>query len=97
MATYISLLKLTEQGVKDVKNLPARFDDAFRALEERGGKGIAAYLTLGEYDFAVIWEAPDDQAAAVTLLETGAAGLVRTTTLKAFTQQEFKEIIGKMS
>src|SRR6266702_3525488 len=64
MPTYISLVNLTEQGIKEVKNAPERlrfFDDAAKAA---GGRLIGFYLVMGQFDYVVITEAPDDQTAA---------------------------------
>src|SRR5215472_11158395 len=92
MPTYISLVNLTEQGVKEVKNAPERlraFDDAARAV---GGKLVGFYLVLGQYDYIVITEAPDDQTAARLILGTIAQGSVRTQTMRAFPRDEFEQI-----
>ncbi len=53
----------------------------------------AIYLTMGAYDLVAIIEAPSDQAAARFALTMGALGNVRTTTLKAFTESEFSDIV----
>lgn len=92
MPTYISLVNLTEQGVKEVKNAPERlraFDDA---AKEAGGKLVGFYLVLGQYDYVVITEAPDDQTAARLILGTIAQGSVRTQTMRAFPREEFEQI-----
>lgn len=92
MPTYISLVNLTEQGVKEVKNAPERlraFDDA---AKEAGGKLVGFYLVLGQYDYVVITEAPDDQTAARLILSTIAQGSVRTQTMRAFPREEFEQI-----
>ncbi len=96
MATHIVLLKLTEQGIKDIKNAPQRIDAAAKAIEAMGGKMTGFYFTMGEYDYVSIDEGLSDEAAASFLLKLGSAGNVRTTTLKAFTKQEFEAIVKKM-
>ena len=57
---------------------------------------IGFYLTMGQYDYVVIAEGPSDEVALMQLLGLGAAGNVRTTTLKAFTKEEFAEIVKKL-
>ena len=92
MPTYISLVNLSEQGIKDFKHSPERlraFDDA---AKEVGGKLIGFYLVLGQYDYVVITEAPDDQTAARLILGTIAQGSVRTQTMRAFPREEFEQI-----
>jgi uncharacterized protein with GYD domain len=56
MVTYIVLMKLTDQGIKDIKNAPQRIEAAAKALEAMGGKMTGFYLTMGEYDYVVIGE-----------------------------------------
>jgi uncharacterized protein with GYD domain len=96
MPTYVILMNLTEQGVKNIKDAPARIEAAAKALEAAGGKMIGFYLTLGQYDYVAIAEGPSDEVALMQLLGLGAAGNVRTTTLKAFTREEFEEIVKKL-
>ena len=96
MATHIVLMKLTEQGIKDIKNAPQRIDAAGKAIEAMGGKMTGFYSTMGEYDYLAIVEGLSDEAGASFLLKLGSAGNVRTTPLKAFTKQEFAEIVKKM-
>ena len=88
MATYISLIKLTHQGVTSIKDGPARLDAGKETLKSFGSELKAFYLTMGRYDIVAISEAPDDAAAAKTALAIGAAGNVTTETLRAFTEDE---------
>lgn len=96
MATYVSLLKLTQQGIKDIKGGPARLDSAKKAVAAMGGKMTAFYLTLGAYDVVVVTELPDDEAAARFALATGSLGNVSTETLRAFTEDEYRKIIASL-
>ena len=96
MATHIVLMKLTDQGIKDIKNAPQRVDAATKAIEAMGGKLTGFFFTLGEYDYVTIVEGLTDEAGASLLLKLGSAGNIRTTTLKAFTKNEFSEIVKKL-
>jgi uncharacterized protein with GYD domain len=89
-------MKLTEQGIKDIKNAPQRVEAAAKAIEAIGGKMTGFYFTLGEYDYISIIEGLTDEAGASFLLKLGSAGNVRTTTLKAFTKNEFAEMVKKL-
>ena len=93
MATYISLINYTDQGVRDIKDAPKRLTAAKKLLASMGGKVKAIYLTLGGYDIVSIAEAPDDETIAKFVLTLAAAGNVRTTTLKAFPEADFRKII----
>lgn len=94
--TYIGLMKLTEQGIKEIKDAPQRIAENIKQLEEMGGKLVGMYVVMGEYDYVGIAEAPNDEIALTFLLSLGAAGQVRTTTLKAFSTNQFMEILGKL-
>ena len=93
MATYISLMKFTDQGIKDIKEAPERIEKAFKGLEAMGGKIVDFYSTMGEYDYVAIAEGPSDEVAMTFLLGLGAAGNTRTTTLKAFKREDFVKIV----
>ena len=96
MPTYISLFKLTDQGIKSIKDAPQRIEQGVKGLEAMGGKLVGFYAVMGEYDYVGISEAPSDEVVTAFLLALGANGNVRTTTLKAFTTEEFVEIVKKL-
>ena len=96
MPTYIGLYKLTDQGIKTVKNAPDRVEAAIKGAEAMGAKVIGFYSVMGEYDYVTIGEFPSDELAMVFAMALGSGGNVRTTTLKAFTKEEFLEIIKKL-
>lgn len=94
MPTFIALLDYTDQGVQNLRESPQRAD-AFNAHAERAGVQIVGqYWTIGSHDGVLILEAPSDEAAASVLLHLGAAGNVRTTTLRAYEWAEAQELIG---
>ncbi len=92
MPTYISLVNLTEQGVREAKNAPERLQTFEAAVKEVGGRLIGFYLVMGQYDYIIVTEAPDDQTAARLILGTIAQGSVRTQTMRAFPREEFEQI-----
>ncbi len=97
MPTYISLIKYTDQGVKDMKGVPERVLALRQAVERAGGRMHGYRLTLGQYDAVVTVELPDDEAYATFALNAAAQGNVRTTTLKAFSEEESFRIFGNLS
>ena len=96
MPRYLILMQLTNQGVKGIKEAPGRIDAGIKAWEGMGGKMTGFYALMGEYDYAAIGEAPSDEVAAAFCLALGSLGFVRTTTLRAFTQEEFAELVKKL-
>ncbi len=96
MATYISLLRYTEQGIGKVKDSPQRLDAAKKLFRSLGAEIKAAYLVMGRYDLVVITEAPDDETVAKVSLAVGSQGNVKTETLRAFTEEEYGSIISAL-
>jgi len=96
MPTYIALYKLTEQGIKNIKEAPGRIEVGIKKAEKMGAKVMGFYTVMGEYDYVSIGEFPNDEAAMAFNLALGSKGYVRTTTLKAFTKDEFEEIVKKL-
>ena len=96
MHTFIALLDYTDQGIRNIKDSPHRADHFNKLAEKAGARVIAQYWTIGSHDGCLILEAPSDEVAASIFLQLGAAGNVRTTTLKAFSVKEFTEIVKKL-
>ncbi|AEM80817.1 GYD domain-containing protein [Streptomyces violaceusniger] len=95
MATYITLLNWTEQGVRAYKDTTKRTEDFAAALNKLGARLVDIYWTDGPYDLVCMIEAPDDETATAASLQLGAVGKVRTTTLRAFDREEMRGIIAK--
>lgn len=96
MPHYVTLVRYTHQGISRIKDSPSRLDAARKAAEAEGGKIHAWYLTMGQYDAILISEFPNDEACAKFTLSTGAAGNISTETLKAFSEAEYRKIIGSL-
>ncbi|HUG81863.1 MAG TPA: GYD domain-containing protein [Bryobacterales bacterium] len=96
MPTYISLVNWTQKGIENVKDSAARLDKAKSAIKAAGGKLKAAYMTIGEYDLVVISEAPDDAAFARAMLQISSGGTVRTRSMKAFNEEEYRKIVSEL-
>ena len=96
MPTYLSLVNWTEQGISSIKESPQRLDDFKKAIEAAGGKVKGFYLTMGRYDIVVIVELPTDEVAATLMLSAGSKGSIRTETMKAFPEDQYRSIITKV-
>ena len=93
---YIILIRFTDQGIKNIKDTTRRADAARSEAERIGGK-FTVYWTFGKYDGIGILEAPNDEAAMEFELKVGSLGNIRTTTLKAFTEEEIARVVDKLS
>ena len=94
MAKYILLINWTDQGVKSVKDSPTRLDAARKLAETVGARLGDFYMTIGGYDMVAHVDAPDDATVARFVLNVAAGGNVRTQTLKAFSEDEYRKILG---
>jgi uncharacterized protein with GYD domain len=81
----------TEQGIRNVKDVPKRVEESRRMVEKAGGK-MQFYTTMGIYDFVLIVDIPKDEDMAAIVLCTGSMGNVRTVTMKAWNEQQASEI-----
>jgi uncharacterized protein with GYD domain len=96
MPAYITLYKFTPQGLATIKQLPDRVKAAKALAEKTGGRTIGVWMTLGEYDLVAVSEGPDDQAAALATLGIAMQGNVTSVTMKAFSEEEFAQIVGRL-
>ena len=96
MPTYIMLANWTDQGARQVRDSPKRVESAKKSLADMGGEVKSLYMTMGDYDLVVVYEAPDDAVAARFTLLLGQLGAVRTKTMKAFPEAAYREIIASL-
>jgi uncharacterized protein with GYD domain len=96
MPTYISLLNFTQQGIEKIKESPARLDRARQVFKEMGAELKSFHLVMGRYDAVVISEAPNDETVGKLVLMIGAQGNIRTETLRAFTEDEYRKMIAAL-
>ena len=96
MPTYVVLMKLTDQGIRAVKDSPDRIEASIKHFESMGGKFLGFYATLGQYDYVAIGEAANEAVVMSFVLGLGRSGDVRTTTLKALSRDEFEAIVSKL-
>jgi uncharacterized protein with GYD domain len=93
MPTYISLIKLSHQGITSIKESPSRLETAREIMRNFGAELKDFYFTMGQYDIVVVTEAPDDVAVAKGLLAIGSSGNVRSETMRVFKEDEYRQIV----
>ena len=96
MGTYISLFSFTQQGMENITESANRLDAARTALSAIGIDLKEIFLTMGRYDLVAILEADNDAAAARGVLMIAAQGNVRGETLKAFDENEYRDVIASL-
>jgi uncharacterized protein with GYD domain len=93
MTTYVSLINWTDVGIRNFRDTTQRAADFTKLVEGFGGRVRELVWTVGEYDVVCIADFPDDEAGVAALLQVGAAGNVRSNTLRAFNADEMAGII----
>jgi uncharacterized protein with GYD domain len=96
MATFVALGNFTDQGIRNVKDTVKRADAVREAAQKAGIKMKDIMWTLGSVDMVVVFEAPDDASMTAFALAIGAAGNVRTQTLRAFDRAEMSAVLSKL-
>jgi uncharacterized protein with GYD domain len=92
MTRYLTLLRFTEQGAKNIKDSPSRAH-AFKDEAAKAGVKIEGqYWTVGAYDGAVILSADDENKVLRVLAALAGKGFVHTETLRAFDEAEFAKL-----
>lgn len=94
MPTYVILMNYTDEGIRNIRQGPQRLEAAKESMRRAGGEIKAWYLTLGQVDVVAIAEFPNDEVSARCMLNLASYGNVRTTTLRAFTEDEALRVIG---
>ena len=93
MTTYVTLVKFTSEGPKNIGNLGKQFEEGLKIAERMGIKTKGAYSLLGPYDMMFIYEAPDEKAAARMPLSFASGGGSQTETWTAIPLEEFVKLI----
>jgi uncharacterized protein with GYD domain len=97
MATYLISINWTEQGIRNIKESPKRLDAAKKMLKDLGGEAKAFYMTQGTSDALLIVDVPTDEVLANFLLKVSSAGNIRTSTVRAYAEDEYRRIVGGVS
>jgi uncharacterized protein with GYD domain len=93
MPTYIAMLKWTPQGLQNIKQSPSRLDAARKGFEAAGVRMKDFYMVTGQYDMIAVVDAPDDVALAKAILGSTSQGSITSETCRAFTEEEYRQIV----
>ncbi|MBI5547801.1 MAG: GYD domain-containing protein [Deltaproteobacteria bacterium] len=94
--TYLMLFKYTQKGLENIRESPKRVESAKQVIKAVGGEVKAFYLLMGEYDTAMLVDAPNPEAIAKASLSVGSRGNVTCKTLAAFNEGEFNKMISAL-
>ena len=97
MPTYIVLIKSTQKGFANPKTLAQDVESANVAVAKFGGRLLDWNLTLGSYDAVAKVDFPDDKSLAAFVLALAATGNQETVTMRAYSLDEVREIVAKIT
>jgi uncharacterized protein with GYD domain len=97
MATYVSLLQFTEQGIRGIKDTTKRAEATQAMGAKLGVKTLELLWTLGAYDVVLVCEAPDDETMTAFAMSLASLGNVKTCTMRAYRAKEVGAILSKMA
>ena len=93
MVTYMMLMKLTDQGIKNVKEAPERIEGGLKAFEKTGGKLIGFWIAMGRYDYISVGESASDEAALAFAVGLSSQGNVKVESVKLFSREQFAGLV----
>jgi len=96
MPMYITLSRWTQKGVEQIKESPARLEAFKQLVKSAGGDVKGFYMVTGQYDIVTLTQAPNDEVVAKVALATASQGSLKTETLRAFTEDEYRRIIAAL-
>jgi uncharacterized protein with GYD domain len=94
MATFITTVQFTEQGIKTIRDTCDRAAAFKTAAKKMGVKVTGQYWTLGAFDGVIVLEAPDEATATAAMLQLSSSGNLRTQTARAFDTAEMQKVLG---
>jgi uncharacterized protein with GYD domain len=92
MPLYVTLMKYTQQGRQNINGVPERFQNSRSLVESKGGKVIAIYGLLGEWDLMAITESPDEKTAMSITMAIGKQGNISAQTMTAVSEEDFANL-----
>ena len=95
MPEYIALVNWTDQGAQKATESVGRAKAFEKMATEMGCHVHGLFYTMGAYDLTARVEAPDDETVSALMLKVGQLGNIRSTTMRAFTEDQFEAIVKK--
>ena len=92
MPTFMCFLNWTDQGAKGLKDVIARSEAAKALILVLGGRLVCGYVTTGQHDVVLVVEMPNGDAMTKLAVALTTRGNVRTTTVRAFSPEEFAKL-----
>ena len=96
MATFVTTIKFTDQGEKNIHETTQRAASFKATAKKMGVKVVAQYWMLGQFDGLMIYEAPDAETATALMMHLGSLDNVHSSTMRAFDASEIEAVMEKL-
>ncbi len=96
MPRYVLLVDWTEQGVQAVDQTVDRLEHGIDVAQAFGCEIEHVWWTQGSHDMVSVVHAPDEKAMVAYTLAVARLGNFRTTTLRAWSADEMREIVSRL-
>ena len=93
MSKYLILFRFTQKGIEQIKESPARVEEAKQLFRDMNAKVEEFYALMGRYDTVFIAQAPDDETIIKAVAALCSLGNVQAETIRAFTEEEFRNLV----
>lgn len=90
---YVSLMRLTQKGLDELTDSAKRRKVSEDRVAALGGRSIAFYALLGNYDFMQVFEMPSNEAMMQYVLTARRDGHVEPLILPAFDTETYGQIL----
>lgn len=96
MVRYTLLIKYTEVGISQIQHTVARAADFRRTAAALGVTVDSQVWTLGEFDGVIALSAAEERQCLALVTELARRGYVRTHLLRAYSEEEFADVLRLM-
>ena len=93
MLKFVSLMKLTQKGLDDLTDSARRRKVSEDRVAAMGGRSIAFYAVLGQYDFVQVFEMPSVASMMQYVMTARREGHVEPLLLPAFDTGDWQQIL----
>lgn len=93
MPLYVSFLKLTAEGNRQIANARERFELGRKSVEQQGGKIVSAYYIVSLAQYVIIAEFPSEEARVKSMVNSLQRGTVSYEVYRALPVEEFFDLV----
>lgn len=94
---FISLMRLTKTGLAELGDSAKRREVSEARVAALGGRSLAFYAVMGQYDFVQVFEMPSNEAMMQYVMTARRDGYVEPVIMPAFDTGEWGGIVDRVA